>query len=477
VIRASILLLFAPLAIQAQLELVVGQTNVTGATYSLGPVAAGTNADVVILAEDTGSAPITITQLTLSGTGFQIVNTSTIPYPVAPGNFMRIELQFSAGGGSLGKYSATLQVNTVSVILTATSVATATLSVAAPCTGPDTNLNLSFGNIPVSQSVTCSFQLLNQSSQALAVSTIAVTGGGFLFSQAPSTPLNLPPGLSSTFTIKFAPNAATSYSGILTVDSQAFALTGTAFNPPLPTPSLTFDTNTPQSGQQITLTMTLPSPSPIAASGSINLAFQPGSAAAGGDPTVRFVANGARSMPFSIQPGATEATLSGQPGAVFATGTTAGKITFSVSTGAQLSGDPTTSLTLSPIPISVDNVAATSIAGALRIQVWGFDNTDSAGPMSFTFLDGLGNPIGAGPVTADFTSAFHNYFASSTDGGAFQMLVTFPVTGNSAEVGSVDLQMTSAAGTTTISQLVFLNDTGTCVLVGNVLSCPPAPTQ
>ncbi len=259
-----------------------------------------------------------------------------------------------------------------------------------------------------------------------------------------------------------------------------FPLTGTAFNAPLPTPMLQFDTNTPQSGQQITLTMGLPTPSATTVVGSINLAFLPDSSVAGfvsDDPAVTFVATGARSAPFSIPANSTQAMFNGQTGVVFATGTTAGKITFTVATGAQITGDPTTSVTLAQIPVFIDNAAATAIAGALNVQVWGFDDTYSTGPMSFTFLDNVGNAIGAGAIAADFSSNFKTYFAGAKNGSAFAMLVSFPITGNAAEVGSVNVKMTNSAGTASITNLVFLNDTGICVLAGTLLSCPGAPTQ
>jgi hypothetical protein len=480
--RASVLLLLAPLALHAQLRLLVGPADVTNSTYALGPVPAGTTGDVVIQATNTGSGPVTITQLALSGTGFKIVNTSSIPYPLAPGSSMRIEVQFFAAGGPLGGYSAALQVNTDQLILTATSVGSATLTVAAPCSGPDSTGTISFGNIVEGQKAACTFVLQNNSSQQLTISSVTVTGVGFLPPEPPIAALNLPVGGSSTFMVTFAPNAATSYTGTLTVGPQPFALAGTAYNPQLPTPMLQFDSSTPQSGQQITLTMALPTPAPAAISGSVNLTFQPDpsvAALAGNDPTVMFVANGARSISFSIPLGGTLASFGGQTGAVFQTGTTTGKIMFTVAvtSGAQFSGDPTASLTLAPLPVQIDNAAATALAGALNIQVWGFDNTYSAGAMSFSFEDNLGNSIGSGPVPANFTSQFQTYFGGSADGSAFQMLVTFPVTGNAAKVGSVNVQLTNSAGTSTISQLVFLNDTGTCVLVGTLPSCPAAPTQ
>ncbi len=486
-IRSAILLMLAPLAAQAQLQLSVVTDSRTaavasGATFSLGQIPSGGSEDFVIQARNTGSATLGIAPNTpaLSGAGFTITSPTpaAIPPNIAPGGVLNIYIHFSASAPAA--YSASFQLNSTSILLIATVVPAATVTAASPCTGPDSSLTIGFGNVGVSRAVACSIQLLNQSSQTLTVSTISVGGVGFLLSQPPSTPLVLTPGASSTFPVTFAPSTATAYSGALTVDSATFQLSGTASNPALPTPILNFDNPAPHSGQQITLTMSLPTASPIAASGSVNLAFQPDpgvAATAGADPAINFVLTNAKSIPFTIQPGATQATLGGQPNVIFATGTTAGKLTFTVSTSAQLIGDPTTSIVLAPIPTYVENAAATALAGQLNVQVWGFDNTYSAGPMSFTFFDNLGHAIGAGPVTADFSSSFRSYFSASADGGAFAMLVTFPVTGNAAEVGSVNVQMTNAAGVATISNLVFLNDTGTCVLIGNALSCPGSPTQ
>lgn len=481
------LLLLAPLAAQAQIQLTVmagSQSTVvtSGSTFSLGQIAAGATESFTIQALNTGTAPLTIEPngLALSGAGFTITSPLSTPPSLAPGSVLNIYVQFSATLPA--GYTASFQFDTASIVLAITVVPSATLIAAQPCSGPASNLAINFRNVAVSQTETCTMQLLNQGTQTVTVSSVNVAGSGFLLSQSPATPLTLPPGASSKFAVTFAPNSATSYTGALTIDSQTYPLTGTASNPVLPTPMLQFDTNTPQSGQQITLTMTLPVASPIAASGSINMAFQPDPSVAGvvsDDPTVNFVSTGARSVGFTIQPGSTQAMLNGQSGAIFSTGTTAGKITFTVLTSAQLNSDPTASLVLAPIPILVDNAAVTALAGALNVQVWAFDNTYTAGPMSFSFLDTSGNAIGAGPVTANFTSAFQTYFSTyaSTGGSAFAMLVSFPVTGKSAEIGFVTVQMTNSAGATTLTNLAVLNDSGTCVLTGNVLSCPGQPTD
>ncbi len=500
--RAVILLLLAPLAVHAQLQLVLvngaQKTQLTsGSTYELGQVAAGASYDFIVQAQNNTTAPISIASNNpaLSGTDFSITSPPPSSQPnIAPGSFLNVYIHFA--GGPPGSYSASFQFNAVGPIyFVIASVPAATLTVASPCTGPGSTNVIDFGNIAEGQTAPCTFVLLNQSSQALTVSSVSVTGLGFLPPQPPVAALLLPVGGSSSFVVTFAPNAAAMYPpGTLTIDTQgltqSFTLAGTSYNPPLSTPMLQFDTSTPQSGQQITLTMAVPTPPPVATSGSVNLTFQPDPSVAviaSGDPTVMFVANGTLSVPFSIPAGSTQATFAGQTGAVFQTGTTAGRITLTVdvTSGAQLSGDAATSLTLASLPVQIENAAATAIAGALNIQVWGFDNTYSAGAMSFTFYDNsvptqqypFGKPIGSGPVLADFASQFLTYFATSTDAGAFAMLVTFPITGNAADVGSVNVQLTNSAGTATISQLVFLNDTGACVLSGSVLSCPPLPTQ
>ncbi len=486
-IRFVTLLLLAPIAAQAQLQLtIVNGSQKTpassGQTVSIGAFAPGVSDNFVIQATNTTSGPITIpaNSPSLSGAGFSITSVSPpAPVTIAPGSSLNTFVQFSAV--TPAAYSASFSLGSNSIVLVATVQAAAALTSSSPCTGPGNGSSIGFGNIAFSQTVTCTLTLLNQSAQALIISSASISGQGFRLAQPANTPIDLNPGGSSQLQISFSPNSAQIYSGTLTIGypalSQTFTLSGTAYNPPLPTPILEFDTANPQSGQQITLTVALPVPSPIPASGSVLMAFTPNPEAATSATDDVGFANGAKAVNFTIQSGSTQAMLNGQAGAVFTTGTTTGKITFTVSTAAQLTGDPTTSITLAPIPISVNNAAATAIAGDLNVQIWGFDNTYSAGPMSFTFYDAAGHSIGSGPIAADFTSNFHTYFSNSTDGGSFAVLVTFPITGNAAEVGSVNVQLTNSIGTTTITALPFLNDTGTCVLVNNVLTCPPTPSQ
>jgi hypothetical protein len=446
VTRPGLLLLLAPLAAHAQLTLLTPDGSAAGAVYDIGQAAVGSTKDVRLRAENPSPAPLSVTSIGIAGAGFSIVNTSSPPFAIAPGNFQDITVRFSPSIAA--SFSANFQIRyaagdanqSISVLLMATAVPPVTLTVSSPCIGPDPSTGaIQFGSIHIGQTQPCTFTLQNPANQ-----TATVSGAGFTVQN----------GSSSAFTITFTPTAAQIYSGTLTLGPQTFPLSGVGLNPPLPAVSLTFDPGAPASGQQRALMMQLASPSPIDAAGQVTMTFESNAPSGADDPAVVFVATGTRSIPFSIHPGDTQVSLGPQGAAVFQTGTTEGIIRFSITANAPLTGTAAATMTIPPAPIEVDNATGTARAGALDVQVWGFDNTYTAGKMSFQFYDAAGNVIAPGPVPADFTPQFQTYF-STTTGSAFQMRVTFPVTGDSTQVSAVDVQLNNSAGSVTIQHLVF----------------------
>ena len=158
------------------------------------------------------------------------------------------------------------------------------------------------------------------------------------------------------------------------------------------------------------------------------------------DPAVVFLATGTRSLPFSVIQGSTQISIGGQSSAIFQTGTSAGRIRFTV-TGITTDGDPTTLLTIPASPISLDTATATRRTGNLDIQLIGFDNTYSAGVMMFTFTGASSQSI-----RADFTQEFRTFFTNTKAGSTFQVRVSFPVTGDTSGIGGVDMQLNNSAG-------------------------------
>jgi hypothetical protein len=117
--------------------------------------------------------------------------------------------------------------------------------------------------------------------------------------------------------------------------------------------------------------------------------------------------------------------------------------------------DPTTQFTIPPRTIGIDATQVVRGFAHVEVRITGYDNTYTAGAMSFTFYDTGGRLIGDGAVRADFTSAFRAFYTSARAGSAFQVGVTFPVAGDASQVASVEVELTNAAGTVRTARLAF----------------------
>ena len=465
--RCLLLALAAPLTMHAQLTMLIVTTTPTGpvespagSVYTFAPVAAGDSADARFRARNISNAGVTITAISPlgpppNGAGFMVQFVPSTPYTIAPGNFLDIYVHFAAGAA--GPYSGTLQVGTQtatwSVSLQATAVPGPVVTVGSPCTGPDPSGTISFGRVLAGGIVNCMLSVFNPNPQTLAISPIRLTGPAF--SIAGPSSVNVDPGLGVSFPLKFTAAITGPAAGTLTVGTRTYSLTGTGFNSSLSTPILSFDTPTVASNEQHTLTIRLPQPSPVAASGLVNLAFTPTVTAVTNDSAIQFVATSKRVLSFTVSQGSTAVLLNNQAGAVFSTGTTAGRITFTVDAGAfGLAGDPTTTLIVAPLPIAIQSATATRRANDLDVTVLGFDNTYTVGAMSFTFYDTAGTTIGQ-TIPADFSTAFGSFFQGQQSGSSFLMRVAFPVTGNASTIGNVDVTLTNSAGVAHTQRLKF----------------------
>lgn len=431
--------------------------------FNFGNVAQGDTQTVRFrMRNNSAAAAIQVTVLEASGAGFALNGQPPIPFVLAPGSAQDFNVLFTAG--TAASYSGNLQVNSVSLVLLATTSPAPTLTIVPPCTGTAASPgaaffeSINFGQVPAGQLAVCDFQLANQSPTAETVSNFTVSGPGFQSSSGLTAPLTLAAQQSSNVSINFQNAQPGIYTGTLTIASRTYQLTATVFVPQLPAPVLSFDTTLVNSGEQHTLSMRLPQASTVSASGTVNLSFTPDSTVVSDDPAVVFVATGTRTLPFSVQAGTTQVLIGGATGAVFQTGTTSGQITFSVSGVAQgLTGSSAASLRVPPATISVDSATFTARPGDLDIEVSGFDNTYTAGKMAFTFYDGGGNPINPGTIQTDFTPQFNSYFSTSQSGSVFLVGVTFPVSGSELGIASAAVTLTNAAGTATIQKLAVLS--------------------
>ncbi|MBZ5632374.1 MAG: choice-of-anchor D domain-containing protein [Acidobacteriia bacterium] len=459
--RAIILAFLLPLAADAQIGQLAlfamnGSTEVPiGGALDMGKVATGDTVSVRIRLRNTGAGTLNITRFSSDGAQFRF-EAPSVPFPIAPGKVQDVLLSVSAS--TPARYSANLQVtsdvNTIGVMAIATVVVGPLLTVFPVCTGSDgPPPSIDFGSVQSGQLRLCNFYLKNPSAQEMTIATFQVTGSGFQISTGPKAPFKIAAGDTTAFVVTFTPNAAGLFTGALAIETRTYALKGAAFDTPLSKPLLEFDSGPVQSAQQRRLTMRLPAAATAAASGSIFLAFLPDTTLVTDDPAVVFLATGTRSLPFSISKGSTQISINGQTSALFQTGTSVGRIRFTIS-GITTDGDATTLLTIPASPVSLDTATATRRTGNLDIQLTGFDNTYSAGAMTFTFFDTSGQTLQPGTISADFTQDFRAFFTKTQAGSMFQVRVSFPVTGDTSGIGSVDVQLTNSAGVK-LQHLIF----------------------
>lgn len=456
-VRALLLASLLPLSAFAQLQLVeiTGTTKTpVGTTFNLGSAAPGDTLETTFGLVNNGLGPATLETLSLSGQGFSLAALPQIPYIIAPGFDVEFQVDFTPG--TAGSYSAFLQItgnpNSMNIALTGSAVAGASLMLAGSQTPLTAGAVINFGSVTVGSTQTQSFTLYNPGTSNLTVNTITVTGAGFAGPIGLNAPVQLTPGQAATFQVTFSPQSGQAAQGILTVDQRTFNLTAQGLDPPLPSASIVFASAIGASAQQNSVSIVLAAASQVSGSGTLTMQFQPSIAGVTDDKTVGFVSGQLRTANFQINPGDTQAQFNGQPNISFQMGATAGTITFTLQFALPNPNLPPqqASLTIAPLPVEFDLESAIRNFGQITVSLEGFDNSYSASQMAFTFHLLNGNILSSGAIAVDATSYFQQYFASTTDGGSFALLANFPVTGDTTQIGSVDVQITNSAGVTTI---------------------------
>jgi hypothetical protein len=254
------------------------------------------------------------------------------------------------------------------------------------------------------------------------------------------------------FQVTFDPPTGQPQQGALMIDQRMLLLTGLGLDPPLPSASIVFDSQAPLSAQQLRVSIALASASEVSGTGTLTLDFQPSVSGVTDDPAVQFLSGPPRIATVTVSPGDTTAKFDGQPDLAFQTGTTAGTIHFTLTLSNTTQH---ASLAIAPAPIDISASTGARRVGDLDVSIVGFDNTYSASTLAFTFFDLKGNIVQPGTIHVDETSAFHTYFISTQNGGAFSLRATFPVTGDVNQVFSVQVGMTNSTGTTQTQQIPF----------------------
>jgi len=273
------------------------------------------------------------------------------------------------------------------------------------------------------------------------------------FTVKPAAPqFQLEAGAQVSLEIDFVPSANGPQQGNLEINQLVYPLTGVGIDPPFPPPQLELDSASYASSQQGKLTVQLGSPSQATGTGEVDIDFNPAETGANSDSGIQFLSTGARTVTFNVNQGDTVAHFGSDTSATFQTGTTAGNIVFTVKLGFFVG---TKTLVIAPAVVGFDSSQAQRTSAGLDLRLAAFDNTRSTSSMTFTFFDQSGVSLPPGAITVDASAALGQFFASSDLGGVFSLHAFFPVNGNPAQVGAVEVKMTNSAGTAQTARLPF----------------------
>ena len=434
--RLAAAVLLAPASLFAQLELYVVQGGVESRVadnYNIGAAEVGSSVDTLFRLENPGASAVGLDTLSAGGAGFSILSVPQLPVSVSAGAALDFTVRFQPV--AVGGHSAYLRVNGGSVLLLATGLAAPTVlldEVALAFGG-----TVDFGSLQSGSSASRTLVLRNRNTDPVLVSQLAVGGTGFRGPVGASAPLTLAPQQSVEFEVVWEPQAAGAAEGFLTVNRVTYRLLGTATVPPFPKPRIVIQPQAPGSGQQVRLSIGFAEPSPVSGSGELRLEFVGPS-----DPGAGFLSPPGLSATFTVQRGEDMARFGSGAEITFQTGTTAGTIILTALLGAQ---SEQASFQLAAIPIAIDSASAVRRTGSLEVTVNGFDNSRTAGPLVFTFLDRSGQVLA--PIRVDGAAVFAQHFETANAGGLFALRAVFPVTGNASVVDSVDVELANAVGT------------------------------
>ena len=207
--------------------------SVTPSSASFGSVVTGSTNSQTIQIRNSGTASLTVSQVSATGTGFS-VSGAAVPLTLSPGGSSTFNVQYAPTSAGTGTGSVTIASNAPN---TPSTVSLSGTAVAANYTLSVNPASLSFGSVNNGSTASQSFSVTNTGNSNVSISSITATGTGFSVTSGGSA-VTLSPNQSTTVGVQFAPTAAGSVTGAVTISSNVtgpsgVALSGTGVAPQL----------------------------------------------------------------------------------------------------------------------------------------------------------------------------------------------------------------------------------------------------
>lgn len=445
--RPLALLALAPLLAQGQIE--VYTVSATGTEFpapalvEVGTVPAGDLLDTRFRLRNTSAFTVTLQVLRISGPGFSLQGNPTGPQTMTPNANVDFRVRFQPT--TTGVHNAFLTFNDRMIVVRGDSPGGVVLGIDRDG-GFERVTNerpVDFGRLEIGSARVLRFLLRNEANTNVTISRIRLTG---IF-EGPidlRLPAEITPGAAESFGVRFAPQHSIVHRGTLDIDGRIIQLEGLAIDAPLPSADLLFGNS--GSGQQATLRILFKAPARNRGVATLKMTFQP-MAGTQDDPGAALLPESKRETNLIFQAGETGRDVT------FQTGTTAARIRFRLEEAGRLLGE-SAAIEIPAAPVRMSSVRASRQTGSIEVLISGFDNARSVSEALFTFHDRSGQPIGA-EIRAQVQDVFSAFFRDSAFGGIFQLRAVFPITGDTAQITAVQVEMRNSAGPARSERVTF----------------------
>ncbi len=262
------------------------------------------------------------------------------------------------------------------------------------------------------------------------------------------------PGVS-TFTVRVTDLDGRTAERSFTLNANPPAVSSVVIRPTTPNPA-----PNAQQPVQVILSQVIDA----ALDGTLTLQFAPSATPGSDDPAIQFVSGG-RTANFQIPAGTTAGLFGGNPNSPgIQTGTVAGEIRIT----AALRRDgfdvtptpaPTEIIVIPAVAPTISDLSATRNANGLSIVVRGFSTPRNMTSATVTFTPRAGATV-SGPLTftVDLAAAFTAWYssaASAQHGSRFQLTIPVTLSGESADITGVSVQLRNSIGQSNLLSTTF----------------------
>jgi hypothetical protein len=384
---------------------------------------------------NTGNSAAQITAISITGAGFQLGNVPFLPLTLAVGDSQVFTIAFAPGQPGISR--GRLRIGDQFCDVAGTGLASRlefSYTNDAGTTNLTENGTVVLTPARVGESSRIDFALQNSGTSAVVISTVDITppNAQFALDGVPPLPLNLEPGASMKFAVRFAPNNIGSQTAVLRINNTGFTLSGSARQPlPLPAHHVEGPSGTQEPLQQPAVRLTLAAPYSLPLRGTLTLSFL--SDVFSENPAVQF-STGGRIAQFTIPAGATQAVFdNGATEIRLQTGTMAGTIqvrpAFATQAGLDLTPTDAEALTIN-IGRSAPRLLSAEISGRspnqILLLVTGYTTTRTLRQMVLTLRPRSGEKLTASDITINLDPVALVWFQSTASqgfGGLFSLQI------------------------------------------------------